>query len=548
MRSRTVRIDDTASASGVPRKWRPSVGLVVFLALAAVLALPLVGLFFFRIYENQIIHQTEAELIAQSAVIAAIMREDIDAQAPQDFPLGAAAEGKPQDETNGHYEPVPPSLDLAGDDLLGRRPEALTPSAPPSPALLSLGARLTPIILGTQRVTLAGFRVLDSRGIVIAGREELGLSLAHVEEVADALQGRFRSVMRIRISKHDPPPIYSLSRGTGVRVFTAMPVVARGHVVGVVYASRTPSNVFKSLYEERGKVVLAGFCIAALTLLIGYLFQRTITRPMRELMRRTTAIGRGQIAGLQPLARHGTAEFAQLSQGFLDMAASLNRRSDFIATFAAHVSHELKSPLTAIQGAVELLRDDALAPSAAMSENDRRRFLDNIIADAGRLTAIVQRLRELARADNPLISGATSLAPIVADLHSAFGALNIHAAGDLGATIGMSAENAAIIMGHLVDNSALHGATELWIEAAAHADELCVTVHDNGAGVSPNNAAKIFDNFFTTRRESGGTGMGLTIVRSMLEAHGGSIRLATAQGVAQGAIFELRFPKATLGV
>jgi len=228
------------------------------------------------------------------------------------------------------------------------------------------------------------------------------------------LQGRFRSVMRIRISKHEPPPVYSLSRGTGVRVFTAMPVIVRGRVAGVVYASRTPSNVFKSLYDERRKVALAGFCIVALTLLIGFVFQRTITGPMRELIRRTAAIGRGQTDMFEPLTRHGTAEFAQLSQSFVDMAARLNRRSDFVTTFAAHVSHELKSPLTAIQGAAELLRDDAGASLKAMNDSDRCRFLDNIVSDAGRLTAIVQRLRELARAENPLTPGATRFAPVVA--------------------------------------------------------------------------------------------------------------------------------------
>jgi len=59
---------------------------------------------------------------------------------------------------------------------------------------------------------------------------------------------------------------------------------------------------------------------------------------------------------LRPLKRHGTSEFARLSQSFLDMARRLNTRSSFISTFATHVSHELKSPLTSIQGAAELLR------------------------------------------------------------------------------------------------------------------------------------------------------------------------------------------------
>ena len=74
---------------------------------------------------------------------------------------------------------------------------------------------MMPDLVATQNVTLAGFRLLDPNGIVIAGREEIGLSLAHLQEVAEALQGRFSGVLRVRISKHDQPSLYSISRGTG---------------------------------------------------------------------------------------------------------------------------------------------------------------------------------------------------------------------------------------------------------------------------------------------------------------------------------------------
>ena len=66
-------------------------------------------------------------------------------------------------------------------------------------------------------MTLAGFRLLDPDGVVIAGRDEVGLSLAHLDEVREALQGRFKGVLRVRISKHDQPSLYSMSRGTGMR-------------------------------------------------------------------------------------------------------------------------------------------------------------------------------------------------------------------------------------------------------------------------------------------------------------------------------------------
>lgn len=523
----------------VASKWRPNLSLIVFLMLTAVLALPLVGLFFFRIYENQLVHQTEAELIAQSVALSAAIRRDFESNLPADAPLGVEVPARaPPDEP---FRPILPSLDLTRDTLLGRRPDAKPAPEPADAAFRAAGERISPLLLETQEITLAGFRLLDPRGVVIAGRDEIGLSLAHVEEVGQALQGRFAATLRQRVSSHAPPPLYSLSRGTSIRIFTATPIILRDRVAGVLYASRTPSNVFRHLYEERGKIVLAGLSVAALTLLIGFAFHRTITRPVQELIARTTAIGHGDRSAMRPLQNHGTAEFARLSQSFLDMADSLHTRSDFIATFAAHVSHELKSPLTSIEGAAELLRDDGAGDGPAMSEEMRRHFLGNIIADTHRLTAITNRLRELARAESLPTGGVTSLAPAIIDLQREFPALAIRAGGDLDSAIRISAENLRIILAHLADNALRHGATEFEIAADVEADRLRLTLRDNGSGVSPNNRARIFDSFFTTRRDSGGTGMGLSIVRSMLNAHGGAIALLDDE---PGTTFALAFQRA----
>ena len=524
----------------VAAKWRPSLSLIVFVMLSAVLALPFVGLFFFRIYENQLVHQAESELIAQSAALVAVIGQDLRANLPPDVALGPAVPPEARPEAANGLVPVLPSLDLARDQLLPRRPDALPVLQPAAEAFRAAGVRLGPLLVETQRVTLAGFRLLDPQGIVIAGREEFGLSLAHVEEVATALRGQFATALRLRVSKNEPPPLYSLSRGTGVRVFTAMPVVIGGRVAAVLYASRTPSNVFRHLYEERGKVVAAGLSVAALTLLIGLAFHRAITRPVKELIARTAAIGKGDRNALQPLRHHGTAEFATLSQSFLDMAGALNARSDFVATFAAHVSHELKSPLTSIEGAAELLRDDIEAGPGRMSEAERRRFLDNIVADAKRLTAITNRLRELARAEATPTDGATETGPVIEALRGTFPGLSILTDGEQLGPLGISAENLRIVLSHLADNALRHGATRLSIDAEREGEFVQLDIRDDGQGISPNNRARIFDSFFTTRRDSGGTGMGLAIVRAMLEAHGGAISLVDSE---RGAHFRLMLPR-----
>lgn len=515
-------------------KWRPRLATIVVAILIMVMALPLVGLFFFRLYENQLIRQTEAELIAQGAALAAIYAQEVRDAGISAEKLGAAMPAE-RDNPDSPYRPIEPSLDLASDSVLPTRPAAAAASV--DPAFAAIGARLSGILAETQKTTLAGFRLLDPRGVVIAGREEVGLSLGAVGEVRAALAGRYASALRLRISDEPPPSLYSVSRGTKVRVFVAMPVAVEGKVAGVVYLSRTPNNIVKHLYGERGKVVLAAIAILGGTLLIGLIFLRTVSRPIYALMERTKRIAAGDREAIRPLDHHGTREMAALSDAFLDMAEKLHARSDSIQTFATHVSHELKSPLTAIQGAAELLRDSG----SAMDEAERRRFSDNIVTDAGRLNLLVRRLLDLARAENLAPSGeSTSIGAALALLPAEDRiAVRVEAGGEIGLRI--SAESAAIVLANLFDNSARHGAALVSITAANADRKATILVSDDGAGISPSNRARIFEPFFTTRRDSGGTGMGLGIVLALLKAHDGTIRLVDSE---RGTRFEIILPAA----
>ena len=515
-------------------KWRPRLSVIVMVILVSVLALPLFGMFFFRLYENQLVRQTESELIAQSAALSAIYVRELRQKGVTATQLGSVVPADAMPAPGEPYNPIEPSLDLASDDVFGARPPSIPTERVPLPEFRESGALLSDIMAETQETTLAGFRLLDPNGIVIGGSAEIGTSLAGIPEVARALSGRYASAMRLRVLNREPPPIYSMSRGTSIRVFVAMPVAMDGRVAGVFYLSRTPSNVIKHLYGERGKVALAAGAILLTTLLIGLVFVRTISRPMHEMIDRTRRIAAGDRDAIRPLSHHGTREMALLGAAFLDMARKLQGRTDALKSFATHVSHELKSPLTSIQGAAELLRD----AGADMSDEERRRFTQNIVNDAGRLTSLVQHLLELARAEAIEAGNVSTSVGEALDLVVPPPGLEILATGRM-VRCRMSAQNLAIVLGNFAENSVQHGAKVLSVAAETDDEEVAILISDDGEGIAQGNRDRVFMPFFTTRRDAGGTGVGLSIVAALVSAHGGRAGLVETS---QGAGFELHLP------
>ncbi|MFY0522860.1 sensor histidine kinase [Archangium gephyra] len=219
------------------------------------------------------------------------------------------------------------------------------------------------------------------------------------------------------------------------------------------------------------------------------------------------------------------------------MATALRDRNQYIRSFAANVSHEFKTPLASIQGAVELLRDSA----DGMSPGQRERFLANIDADARRLTRLVQRLLELARADSLVARPSrTEVAPLLESLAERGRAQGLTVeVGTVpaGLVLGLPAEVLEDIVWQLITNASQHGGEGVRVRLEAHAageGRGRVVVRDDGKGISESNRARVFDAFFTTARERGGTGLGLTIAQSMLRAFGASLELLPPeqQGVA----------------
>jgi len=511
-----------------PQKWRPTLTMIVVAMLGFVLILPLGSLWLFRFYDGQLVKETEAELIAQGAFLTAIVADRLDGNDVD------RVSSNPLIDKGDKFTPVLPQIELSSNSILPPRPDARSAETPIDLTLQKIGNDIEKIVRSAQKITLAGFRLLDANGIVVLGSEETGLSLAHVPEVSHALSGKYASNLRERVSENPTPPIYSISRGTNIRVFVAMPISHRGKVVGVAYLSRTPSHFLRELYAQRWRALSVALFVLGITLAIAFTFIRTIKGPIDALNTRSMRIAEGDRAALMPLNHHGTREIASLSQNLVDMAEKLQARSDYIDNFARHVSHELKSPLTSTRGAAELLLEN----SPSLTVEEQKKFLGNILDDTGRMATLLGRLRDLAQADNLHLKGKSSLKNALDGIAPNHSGLKIEAGAD-DVTIPLSPEAMRMVFSNLLTNAENHSATRVEIQTQTTADCIKLSVSDNGSGISPANREKIFELFFTTRRDDGGTGMGLGIVQSIVKSNDGQIRL---KDTAKGACFEITLP------
>jgi signal transduction histidine kinase len=246
-----------------------------------------------------------------------------------------------------------------------------------------------------------------------------------------------------------------------------------------------------------------------------------------------------------PLARRGTREIAELSAVVSRMAETLARRADYIRSFAAHVSHEFKTPLAGAKGAIELIEDHA----ATMSAPERAHFLEVAGASLDRLDRLVRRLVDLARADMMRPGGTepTELAEVlrrVAERYRAYG-LAVTAQSET-ILAPLPQDGLDVMLDTLLDNVVQHAGAGAEVNITAtisSEDRVAITVADDGPGIPRDNRAHVFEPFFTTAREAGGTGLGLPIVHAIATAAGGTVSLVDSE---RGAVFAIDLPRAIL--
>jgi len=539
--------------------WRPRLASILFAVNLLIFLLPLGGIAVLRLYESELIRRTETELNAQGAFVAAIYRTELMKSLSSGEAAGMGTSGlstyglavnpkRPGPKNpDDPWTPIEALLDMAKDRVYGRAAAAMEPDAPADPLAQSVGKRVTPVLLNAHRITLSGIRVTDFRGVVVAStRGDVAKSLMGQEEVRRALQGEHVSVLRSRVGEGPTPPIDSISRGAGVRVFVAMPVIERDRLLGTVLLSRTPLGLSKALHLNKSYLIGGGAAIFLVVCIVTILTTLLITRPVKALIRQAEQVTHGEGGAVSvPLNNPGTYEVALLSKALAQMSGALESRADYIRTFASNVSHEFKTPLTSIRGTVELLKDHF----ADMTQEDRDRFLNILEQDTDRLARLVRQLLHLARAQMAQRGVEQAhVAEAFNQLAHRFCCEGSNVTFDPSPEIppvSMAPEVLESILSNLVDNARQHGSPQVHVHLSAQPethdgkDLVAITVQDDGAGISASDAERIFTPFFTTARQSGGTGLGLSIVQALVKAHHGTITLEESTS---GARFRVLLP------
>lgn len=457
----------------------------LLLVNAIVAAVPLVGISFAEMHEAQLLGALENDMIHQAELVRATVL------AEPDRPLAA-------------FEPT-------------------------------LGAAAT--------YTRTRIRLLDERGAVRADSHRDGPPEGAEHPVPRLLRGESP-----RHAAGPPKPLDPASRrevltalaggyGSATRrwdnqgrvyLFSALPIRRAGTITGVVYVTRSTTDVKLQLYRLRSWLFRVLIATLGMTALLTLLLATTIARPLGRLTRRAQRIAAGQPVEPDRLAARRD-EIGQLARAVSAMTDELERRAHDARTLAADLSHEFKSPLTGIRGAAELLRDGASDDPLA-----RDRFLAMILDDAARLDRVVSRLLELARVeDDRGVELPVDLAALARTCAHRSWSVPVEVQASGHPVVSGRKTQLASAIDNLVANATQFAAPDTTVRIAIdrRAAAIRLTVANHGPALSAAARARVWDRFYSTRVAAGGSGLGLAIVRSVALGHGGRVGVDCARGV-----------------
>lgn len=351
---------------------------------------------------------------------------------------------------------------------------------------------------------------------------------------------------------YSPDPQQVGKRISRLELRRAIALELNGERVGWVVIAPLRQSLQPGSIEERflrtvrSATVLSALGASILAFLLGSLLAYRLTRALHELKGAALDIAQGKYG--QQVNVRSKDELGELAQAFNEMSRQLESALRARRQMTADIAHDLRSPLTVIQGYTEALSDGKLAGSEEVYQilHQETQHLSRLVedlrllslADAGELPLALQAvdpkvLLERAQARFQIQSEQKQVQLVVE-------------ASEPVAAILVDSERMAQVLDNLIQNALRYtgpGGT-IWLRAFQEGQQVILQVSDNGAGITEQDLPHIFDRFYRAdpaRSQNGESGLGLAIVKSLVEAQGGRITVTSALG--QGTTFTMSFPK-----
>lgn len=247
-----------------------------------------------------------------------------------------------------------------------------------------------------------------------------------------------------------------------------------------------------------------------------------IDRPLRELTRAATAIGRGQTPA--PVTETGPSEIQTLSRAFNQMSADLKRLDEDRALLLAGVSHDLRTPLARIRLGLEMISDKT-DPA----------LMEGMVQDIADIDAVISQFLDFARVSGEQSAAAeTDLDEIVAAVVDRYQRQGAAVTARCGSVPRLQLKPLAIqrLLTNLIENALRHGGPQVEVATALAGDQVRLSVLDRGPGIPANDAERMLQPFtrLNAARSTSGTGLGLAIVDRIAKMHHGSVQLLAREG------------------
>ncbi|HEY41244.1 MAG TPA: HAMP domain-containing protein, partial [Dehalococcoidia bacterium] len=279
-----------------------------------------------------------------------------------------------------------------------------------------------------------------------------------------------------------------------------------------------------------GRFLIWGALLAiAVAFLFTFLLSRRMLAPVKALTETAKQLGQGDFSQRVQIKDKG--EVGELAQAFNSMASDLERAEQMKRNMVADIAHELRTPLSNIRGYLEAVRDGIKRPDTDTihSLEEEASLLSRLVNDLQELSLAEAGQLTLVRQEEDVATLVRQVVSAVEGRVSAKGlSLTVELPDDL-PTVNIDSHRIGQVLRNLLENAIAHTGAGGTITVAARQREDCVEVDviDTGEGIPPEDLPYIFERFYrvdkSRARATGGSGLGLTIAKRFIEAHGGSI-------------------------